>query len=352
LATLSKNPILVDFYNPENGDWNSHVDLGTWADAMVIAPATANTMGKMVNGIADNLLVTSYLSARCPAFIAPAMDLDMFAHPSTQKNIETLKSYGNYIIDAGTGELASGLKGKGRMAEPEQIVAFISDYFKKKAELTGKTILITAGPTYEKMDPVRFIGNYSSGKMGFALAEEAASRGASVILVAGPSNLKTCHKNIQRINVESAQEMFEACISNFNTCNAAILAAAVADYRPAVKAEQKIKKADQSLHIDLEPTPDIAAHLGKIKHPHQTLLGFALETNNALENATIKLKKKNFDFIVLNQLGDQGSGFNVDTNKITIVKRDGTTIPFNTKPKTQVASDIIDELTKLILGTT
>jgi phosphopantothenoylcysteine decarboxylase / phosphopantothenate---cysteine ligase len=344
LATLSKNPILVDFYNPENGDWNSHVEMGIWADAMVIAPATANTIGKMANGIADNLLVTSYLSARCPVFVAPAMDLDMYAHPSTKKNLETLKGCGNHIIEAGTGELASGLSGKGRMADPEDILQAVANFFTVQCDLSGKSVLITTGPTYEKIDPVRFIGNYSSGKMGFAIAEEAAKRGADVTLITGPTHLQTCNKNITRIDVESAQQMFEACKSNFDRCHAAILSAAVADYRPAKQALQKIKKENQSLAIELEPTVDIAAYLGSIKKPDQVLVGFALETEHGAENAQLKLRKKNFDFIVLNQMTDPDAGFNVDTNKVTFIFTDNPAKAFNTKSKSLVAADIINEL--------
>jgi phosphopantothenoylcysteine decarboxylase / phosphopantothenate---cysteine ligase len=344
LATLSKNPILVDFYNPENGDWNSHVDLGIWADMMVIAPATANTIGKMVNGVADNLLVTSYLSARCPVFIAPAMDLDMYAHPSTQKNIETLRSYGTHIIEAGTGELASGLSGKGRMAEPEDILQTITTFFEKQNDLTGKTILVTAGPTYEQIDPVRFIGNHSSGKMGFAIAEEAAQRGANVILVSGPTHQKTVNRNIERINVVSAQQMYESCKDRFENCHAAILSAAVADYRPANQATQKLKKGNQPLSIELEPTVDIAAYLGSIKKSGQILVGFALETEKGIENARQKLQKKNLDFIVLNQTSDRGAGFNVDTNKVTFINNHNEVVSFEMKSKRLVAADIIDEL--------
>lgn len=344
LATLSKNPILVDFYNPENGDWNSHVDMGIWANAMVIAPATANTMGKMVNGIADNLLVTSYLSARCPVFIAPAMDLDMYTHPSTKRNIETLKSFGNHIIEPASGELASGLTGKGRMAEPEEIFATIDNFFANQNDLSGKSILVTAGPTYEKIDPVRFIGNYSSGKMGFAIAEEAAARGANVILVTGPTQLKIINQNIKRIDVESAHQMFEVCKDHFDSCNAAILSAAVADYRPAKQADQKIKKENQSLIIELEPTIDIAAYLGSVKKNNQVLVGFALETENGINHAQQKLKKKNLDFIVLNLMTDPGAGFNVDTNKVTFVFDNQPAKIFEVKSKLRVATDIVNEL--------
>lgn len=344
LATLSQNPILVDFFNSENGEWNSHVKLGLWADVMIIAPATANTIAKMANGIADNLLTTSYLSARCPVFVAPAMDLDMFAHPATQKNIATLKSVGNIIIDAEDGELASGLSGKGRMAEPETIAACISAYFEQNSQLSGKTILVTAGPTYENIDPVRFIGNYSSGKMGFALAEAAAAHGAKVILVSGPTQLSVNHPNICRIDVTSAQQMFEACTVNFAKCDAAIMAAAVADYRPAAIAGQKIKKADNNLTITLEATPDIAKSLGQMKSPKQVLIGFALETENGLQNAEEKLKKKNLDFVVLNNANEAGAGFNCDTNHVTIITSGGKKIEYPTKSKSEVANDIVSQL--------
>ena len=344
LATLSQNPILVDFFNSENGEWNSHVKLGLWADAMIIAPATANTIAKMANGIADNLLTTSYLSARCPVFVAPAMDLDMFAHPATQKNIATLKSVGNIIIDAEDGELASGLSGKGRMAEPETITACVSAYFEQNSQLSGKTIMITAGPTYENIDPVRFIGNYSSGKMGFALAEAAAALGAKVILISGPVKLSSNHPNIKRIDVTSAQQMFEACTANFAQCDAAIMAAAVADYRPATVADQKIKKAENNLTITLEATPDIAKSLGQMKSPKQVLVGFALETENGLQNAEDKLKKKNLDFVVLNNANEAGAGFNCDTNHVTIITSGGEKIEFPTKSKSEVANDIVNQL--------
>lgn len=344
LATLSQNPILVDFFNPENGEWNSHVKLGIWADAMVVAPATANTIAKMANGIADNLLTTSYLSAKCPVFVAPAMDLDMYAHPTTQRNIEALRSVGNIIVDAEDGELASGLNGKGRMAEPETIIGVVDDYFSKKQRLSGKSILITAGPTYEKIDPVRFIGNYSSGKMGFALAEVAAREGANVTLVCGPTKLTIDNPNVNRIDVESAQQMYDACKKHFPKCDAAIMSAAVADYRPAKQCGQKMKKSDKSFSLELEATPDIAKSLGEIKKPGQMLVGFALETENGLNNAKEKLQKKNLDFIVLNNANEKGAGFNSDTNHITIITKDGERIEYQTKDKMLVAGDIIDKL--------
>jgi phosphopantothenoylcysteine decarboxylase/phosphopantothenate--cysteine ligase len=347
LATLSKNPILVDFYNPENGDWNSHVDLGLWADAFVIAPATANSMGKMAHAIADNLLITTYLSARCPVFLAPTMDLDMFQHPANKTNIATLKSYGNHIIEPGTGELASGLVGKGRMAEPEEIIVFLEKYFENTQDFIGKNILITAGPTHEMIDPVRFIGNYSTGKMGYALAEELTLRGAHITLISGPVNLSTQHPNIELIKVKSATQMHKACLNAFPTQDAAIMVAAVADYMPTNQANEKIKKQAQTLTLELAPTPDIAASLGKIKKPNQKLIGFALETNNEEQNALEKLKRKNFDFIVLNSLNDADSGFGTDTNKITIITRNGEKKPFDLKQKNQVAQDICNELLKL-----
>jgi phosphopantothenoylcysteine decarboxylase/phosphopantothenate--cysteine ligase len=345
LATLAKNPILVDFFDPTNGNWNSHVQLGLWADAYLIAPATANTIGKMANGIADNLLLTSYLSARCPVFIAPAMDLDMYAHPATQKNISTLISYGNFIIEATTGELASGLQGKGRMEEPENIVKQLDIYFSEKESLSNKKILITVGPTYEKIDPVRFIGNYSSGKMGFALAEECAQRGAKVILISGPVEQQTIHPNIHRIDVESAEEMYNASIENYIKVDAAILCAAVADFTPSKKSEQKIKREKNNLLLELEPTKDIAACLGKIKTT-QKLVGFALETTDEENNALDKIRRKNLDFIVLNSLNDKNAGFRYDTNKITIIDNRGTKEVFELKSKKLVAKDIIDKLEK------
>jgi phosphopantothenoylcysteine decarboxylase/phosphopantothenate--cysteine ligase len=338
MATLSKNPIAVDFFNPENGEWNSHVKLGLWADAYVIAPATANSIGKMAAGIADNLLLTTYLSAKCPVFIAPAMDLDMYRHPAVLTNIETLKSHGNTIIDAETGELASGLDGKGRMAEPETIVACLNSHF--DASFSGLSVLVTAGPTYEKIDPVRFISNYSSGKMGYAIAETLAQQGADVMLVSGPTHLSPLHPNIRRVNVVSANEMYEECMRLFPSCNIAVMCAAVADFTPEQQSENKIKQKTD-LTISLTKTKDIASELGRIKDDCQILTGFALETDNELENAHEKLKSKNLDFIVLNSLNDTGSGFGIDTNKITIIDSDGTEIRFDTKPKKDVAKDIV-----------
>ena len=347
LATLAKNPIYVDFFNPENGQWNSHVSLGMWADAYLIAPATANTIGKMANGIADNLLLTSYLSAKCPVFVAPAMDLDMYAHPAVQKNIETLKSYGVQFIDAEDGELASGLVGRGRLAAPESIVACIDKFFDAHQSLAGKKIMVTAGPTYEKIDAVRFIGNYSSGKMGYAIAEECASRGAEVVLVSGPVSLKAKNPSIRLIKVESAHEMYEACNREFPQCNAAVLSAAVADFTPQNVSDTKIKRKDNNLEICLKPTEDIAASLGKIKE-NRVLVGFALEKENEFENAKGKLERKNFDFIVLNSMNDKGAGFNHDTNKITIINRSKEVKNFDLKSKLMVAKDIVDEIENLL----
>ena len=350
LATLSKNPILVDFYNPENGDWNSHVDLGIWADAYIIAPATANSMGKMASAIADNLLITTYLSARCPVFVAPTMDLDMYQHPANKKNMELLASYGNLIIEPESGELASGLVGKGRMAEPETIVEFVANYFQQEQDFLNRKILITAGPTLEKIDAVRYISNHSSGKMGFALANELANRGALVTLISGPVQLTTEHKNITQINVISAQEMFEQCINYFPHQDAAIMAAAVADYTPKNPSDSKLKKEHHLLELELVPTIDIAYELGKLKLPEQKLVGFALETDNEVQHAMSKLEKKNMDFIVLNSLNDPGAGFQFATNKITLFTRKGEKITFELKAKTHVAKDIVNYLSELFLS--
>ena len=343
LATLAKNPILIDFFDPTNGNWNSHVDLGLWADAYLIAPATANTMAKMATGVADNLLLTTYLSAKCPVFIAPAMDLDMFAHPSTQRNMEALKAIGNQIIEPTSGELASGLEGKGRMEEPEEIVRYLIHYFTEKP-LLGKKILITAGPTYEKIDPVRFVGNYSSGKMGFALAEDCASKGAEVCLIAGPVQIKSSHKNIERIDVTSAMDMYEAVMQRFYGMDGAILCAAVADFTPIQTAQSKLKREKDNLILELKPTQDIAAAVGAMKMDHQFLVGFALETTNEEANALSKMERKNFDFIVLNSLQDAQAGFGFETNKISILHRSGTKKRFELKNKKEVAADIIEEI--------
>lgn len=348
LSTLSGRPVLCDFFNSGSGEWHSHVELGLWADAMIIAPATAATIGKMAGGIADNLLVTTYLSMKAPVFVAPAMDLDMFAHPSTQYNLQVLRSYGNHIIEPAAGELASHLCGKGRMEEPENIVAALKDFFLAGNSLAGKRILITAGPTYEKIDPVRFIGNYSSGKMGFALAAECAARGADVTLVAGPVSLKTPHAAITRVDVESAEEMYKAATEAFPSCDAAILCAAVADYRPATRADKKIKRTGEGMTIELEANKDIAAALGKQKSAEQRLVGFALETNDGETNAREKLAKKNLDFIVLNSLADKGAGFAYDTNKVSIISNEGVT-EYPLKSKLDVARDIISHLSRLLL---
>ena len=346
LSALTSKPVISEFFAQRDGTWHSHVDLGLWADAMVIAPATASTIGKMAHGIADNMLVTTYLSMKAPVFIAPAMDLDMFAHPSTQHNLDILRSYGNHIIEPTSGELASHLVGKGRMEEPEKIIEVLEAFFSRRQDLQGKKVMITAGPTYEKIDPVRFIGNYSSGKMGYALAETCAERGAEVTLVSGPVNREVIHPNIKRINVESAAEMYQAAVKNYEDADAGILCAAVADFTPEVTAEQKIKREKDDLILRLKPTQDIAAALGKQKRPEQRLVGFALETNDEVSHAQDKLKRKNFDFIVLNSLNDKGAGFRCDTNKIAIIDRDGITA-YPLKPKTEVATDIIDKLVTL-----
>lgn len=345
LSALTGKPVISEFFAQRDGTWNSHVDIGLWADVMIIAPATASTIGKMANGIADNMLVTTYLSMKAPVFVAPAMDLDMFAHPSTQKNLNVLRSYGNIIIEPGEGELASHLVGKGRMEEPEKIIQVIDDFFETQNDLSKKKIIITAGPTYEKIDPVRFIGNYSSGKMGFALAEECASRGAEVTLVCGPVQLKTSHPNIHQIDVESAHEMYEAAVKVYPEMDAGILCAAVADFTPENVANEKIKRKGDELNICLKPTQDIAAHLGKIKKENQVLIGFALETNDEKENAQGKLTRKNFNFIVLNSLNDKGAGFRCDTNKITIIDKIKQT-EYPLKSKALVAKDIINRLSK------
>ncbi|WP_244880308.1 bifunctional phosphopantothenoylcysteine decarboxylase/phosphopantothenate--cysteine ligase CoaBC [Saccharicrinis fermentans] len=349
LATLSKNPIMVDFYNPENGDWNSHVDLGLWADAMVIAPATANTMGKMAHAIADNLLVTTYLSARCPVFVAPTMDLDMYLHPANQRNMTILQQDGVHIIEAETGELASGLSGKGRMAEPESIVEKLDVYFQRRATdqkgpLWGRKILVNAGPTYEKIDPVRYIGNFSSGKMGYHIAEVLAERGACVTLVSGPVSLRAEHPRVNVVSVTSAQEMSDACVKYYPECEGAILSAAVADYTPETQAAQKIKSSAEEMVLSLKATTDIAKQLGSMKKDGQFLVGFALETENAKENAAKKLAAKNLDFIVLNSLENEGAGFGGDTNKITIIDGGNNMEEFTLKNKREVAMDIVDKI--------
>ncbi len=345
LSTLSKRPVHTSVIS-EDG-WNNHVELGLWADAMIIAPATATTMAKMANGICDNILTATYLSARCPVFIAPAMDLDMWKHQATLRNLKLLQNDGVGLIPVGNGELASGLVGEGRMAEPEEIVQHLTQFFNQKNNFLNKKILITAGPTYEAIDPVRFVGNRSSGKMGVAIAEEIADRGGQVELVLGPSSLKINHDNINVTRVESAQQMYEACVKYYGECQIGILSAAVADYRPSVVADQKIKKKDATLTIELEKTTDIAAHLGKTKQENQLLIGFALETNDELANAQSKLERKNFDFIVLNSLRDSGAGFAGDTNKITIVHRHNKIVNFELKSKSDVAKDIVNEIFKI-----
>ena len=353
LSALTHKPVVSEFFSQKDGTWNSHVDLGLWADAMVIAPCTAATLGKMANGVADNMLITTYLSMKAPVFIAPAMDLDMYKHASTQKNIKTLRSFGNHIIEPGSGFLASGLEGKGRMEEPENIVKALADFFSTSSEsesyiedLKDKKILITAGPTYEKIDPVRFIGNYSSGKMGFALAEECSRRGAKVVLVAGPVSL-TCSESIQRVDVESCKEMYEAAVGEFPNCDAAILCAAVADFRPETIAEQKIKRVGDELLLKLKPTQDIAATIGTMKGEGQRIVAFALETNEEESNAQRKLEKKNADFIVLNSTRIPGTTFQADDNQITIINKEGKK-SYAKKPKTEVARDIIDELVSIL----
>lgn len=347
LSALTSKPVISEFFSQRDGTWHSHVDLGLWADAMLIAPATASTIGKMAHGIADNMLITTYLSMKAPVFVAPAMDLDMFAHPATQHNLDILRSYGNHIIEPTAGELASHLVGKGRMEEPENIVAALEEFFQKNSSMAGKKILITAGPTYEKIDPVRFIGNYSSGKMGYALAEECAARGAEVTLVSGPVNLSVNHPNINRIDVESAEQMYNACMSHYPTSDAGILCAAVADFTPECVADKKIKREKDDLTLNLRPTHDIAAALGKIKTDSQRLVGFALETNDETAHAQDKLKRKNFDFIVLNSLNDKGAGFRCDTNKITIIDS-GKAEEYPLKTKKEVAADIIDKLDSIL----
>ena len=348
LSTLSGRPVLCEFFNSSSGAWNSHVELGLWADAMIVAPATASTLGKMAGGVADNLLVTTYLSMKAPVFIAPAMDLDMYSHPSTVRNVEILKGFGNHVIEAAEGELASHLNGKGRMEEPHNIVARLKEFFSVGEDMKGMKVLVTAGPTYEKIDPVRFVGNYSSGKMGFSIAEECASRGADVVLVSGPVSLECKHPAIKRVDVESAREMYDAAMVEFPSCDAAVLSAAVADYRPAVQATEKMKRNSGAMTLELEANPDIAAALGKVKTGHQRLVGFALETCNGEENAIAKLEKKNLDFIVLNSLEDKGAGFGCDTNKVTILTREGKS-EYPLKSKKEVAKDIVQRLFRLFV---
>ncbi|MEO1052111.1 MAG: bifunctional phosphopantothenoylcysteine decarboxylase/phosphopantothenate--cysteine ligase CoaBC [Bacteroidota bacterium] len=341
LSTLSKNPVLTDFVKDKTGQWNNHVELGLWADVMLIAPITANTLGKMANGLCDNLLLATYLSARCPVFVAPAMDLDMYAHPSTRENLQKITGYGNKVIEVSFGELASGLIGNGRMAEPEFIVNYLSNHFRGEQKLAGKRALITAGPTYEAIDPVRFIGNHSSGKMGYALAQELASQGAEVDLVSGPSNQTIEVSGVKVTKVTSAEEMYEACSQIFPASDINILAAAVADYRPQVKFEQKFKKKSEEFDLKLTKTKDIAYELGKLKKDNQFTVGFALETENEVEHAQKKLQSKNFDMIVLNSLQDKGAGFGHNTNKVTLIDRDNNIEKFELKTKKEVAQDIV-----------
>lgn len=349
LSALTHKPVISEFFSQRDGTWNSHVDLGLWADAMVIAPCTASTIGKMAHGVADNMLITTYLSMKAPVFIAPAMDLDMYRHPSTQANLRTLQSYGNHIVEPASGFLASGLEGKGRMEEPAVIAKYISNYFEKAEKtsaLAGKRVLITAGPTYEKIDPVRFIGNYSSGKMGFAIAEECRKRGADVTIVAGPVSLKT-PEGVKRIDVESCEDMYNAATSTFATSDVAILSAAVADFRPADVADKKIKRGDDDMVIRLCPTHDIAAALGKAKTDRQTIVAFALETNDEETNAQRKLEKKNADFIVLNSLQNKGTCFRTDDNQIEIISRvNKKNYPKCSKAETAVY--IVDELERVV----
>ena len=346
LSALTHKPVISEFFSQRDGTWHSHVDLGLWADAMLIAPCTASTLGKMAHGVADNMLITTYLSMKAPVFIAPAMDLDMYQHPSTQANLQQLKSYGNHIIEPASGFLASGLEGKGRMEEPERIVEQLDKFFNPTADLQGKHIMITAGPTYEKIDPVRFIGNYSSGKMGYALAEECYRRGAEVTLISGPVSL-SCSEGIRRIDVESCEDMYEQATKAFPQQHAAILCAAVADFKPENVAETKIKREKDDLLLRLKPTQDIASTLGKMKTSDQRIIAFALETNNEEQNAKHKLEKKNADFIVMNSTRNPGTTFQSDENQITIIHKEGKK-EYAKKPKTDVAKDIVDELATLL----
>ncbi len=348
LSTLSGRPVITEFFTANTGQWNSHVDLGLWADAMVIAPATASTIAKMATGVADNMLVTSYLSTRAPVFVAPAMDLDMMAHPTTVRNLESLRSFGNHIIEPATGELASHLTGKGRMEEPERIVKVLEEFFETGKELAGKRVLITAGPTVEKLDPVRYISNFSSGKMGFALAAQCAARGAAVTLVAGPVSLSTPSGQIERVNVTSALEMHDAVTTRATVADVVILCAAVADYRAEQMADSKIKRDGNALTLRLVPNPDIAAAVGRDKRDGQLIVGFALETDNGLENARAKMERKKLDMIVLNSARDPNAGFQADNNTITIIDCDGTVTPYDNKPKTDVAADIVDHIVSLM----
>ena len=348
LATLSKKPVLVDYFIPETGEWNNHVELGLWADILLIAPASANTLGKMATGICDNLLLATYLSAKCPVYFAPAMDLDMWKHPSTAQNVRLLQSYGNILIQPNAGELASGLIGEGRMAEPEEIVALLKQELKKKLPLAGKKALVTAGPTYEAIDPVRFIGNHSSGKMGFAIAEELYRLGADVTLISGPTALSLSHKAIKRLDVVSADDLLKATVAEFSDADITVMSAAVADYKPEQIANQKIKKKEQAFSLNLIKTTDILTELGNKKRPNQLLIGFALETENEVAHASDKLKRKNLDLIVLNSLNDEGAGFKSDLNKITILDKQLNAETFVLKPKNEVAQDICQKILALV----
>jgi phosphopantothenoylcysteine decarboxylase/phosphopantothenate--cysteine ligase len=348
LSTLSKRPVLVEYFKPDTGEWNNHVDLGLWADLFLLAPASANTLAKMANGICDNLLLATYLSAKCPVFFAPAMDLDMWKHPSTQQNVDQLAKFGNHIIQPAYGELASGLIGEGRMAEPEEIVDFLNQELKKKLPLSGKNALVTAGPTYEAIDPVRFIGNHSSGKMGFSIAEELYQLGAEVVLISGPSAQQLQNKKIKRIDVVSAAEMHEAVSQHYSQADITVMSAAVADYQPELVAKEKIKKKEASFAINLVKTVDILSELGSQKKPGQVLIGFALETENEQEHAIQKLQKKNLDLIVLNSLKDEGAGFKGDTNKITLIDKKLEIKTFELKTKSEVAADICQKILSLV----
>lgn len=348
LSTLSGHPVLSAFFDAADGSWNSHIELGYWADAYVIAPVSANTMGKMVNGLADNLLVATYLAAKCPVFFAPAMDVDMYNHPSTQENIQKLQQFGNHLIEPESGELASGLTGAGRMQEPESILAHLTAFFQKKKAFDKLNVLVTAGPTYEPIDPVRFVGNFSSGRMGFAIAEAFAAEGASVRLVAGPVSLNTVHKSVALTRVQTAAEMFRAVKDNASDANIIVMAAAVADYAPVDPPDHKMKKQAGNLKLELQPTQDILKHLGATKKPGQFLVGFALETDHEIENARKKLKNKNLDLIVLNSLQDEGAGFGHATNKVTFIRRNGETTAGALKDKSMIARDILKEVKMLM----
>lgn len=353
LSTLSGNPVLSDFFDRNDGSWNSHVDLGYWADVFVIAPVSANTMGKMVNGIADNLLLATYLAAKCPVFFAPAMDVDMFNHPSTQQNIKALQSFGNVLLEPETGELASGLTGAGRLQEPDKIFERLQQFFQKKKDFNGINVVVTAGPTYEPIDPVRFIGNFSSGRMGFAIAEAFADEGANVWLVTGPVAGMEVRKQVNVIPVQTAQQMYDAVMKHATGADIIVMAAAVADYRPSSPAKQKIKKEKQKgspLSIELQPTKDILKKLGEVKSTKQFLVGFALETNNELENARAKLENKNLDLIVLNSLKDEGAGFGHETNKVKMLDRKGGILEFELKDKKAVANDLLNRIKALVNG--